>query len=228
MNMIKPVQAMTAMAVAVSFLSLTPQVYSQVVLGVNYKNFKLECNQSTILSGFKFTLTKCNKNLGQITINNTYNNAKKLGIRGNLVNSNGRWYLDNRRDGYNIIDFTARANLSLNISVVSAQSPRLYIFPANSNLKLIKTVLISCNDGTQKIAGLIFTPTCSNRDAKFIVENTNNIERRIVTYGKIGNFSFRNFKIINSKSQQRVDLSAFSQEKNLASKKHKLEIISSN
>ncbi|AFZ12387.1 hypothetical protein Cri9333_1495 [Crinalium epipsammum PCC 9333] len=104
----------------------------------------------------------------------------------------------------------------------------IYIFPANSNLKLIKTVLISCNDATQKIAGLIFTPTCSNRNAKFIVENTNNLEKRIVTYGKIGDFSFRNFKIINSKSQQIVDLSAFYKEKNISSQKHKLEIISSN
>ncbi len=225
MNMIKPVQAITAMAIAASFLSFTPQVRSVV----NYTNFKLECNESTILSGFKFTLTKCNEDLGKITIYNTYNNAKKLGIQGNVIRSNGSLYLTlNKYDGDSIIDFPARASLSFNLYIYDRKRSYLYISPANSNFKLIKTVLITCNDGTQNIVGLAFVSTCSNRDAKFIVENNTNNKKIVVTYEKIGNFKFSNFTSIAPKTQQKIDLSAFSNGKDFASQKHKLEIRSSN
>ncbi len=222
MNMIKPVQAITAMAVAASFLSLTSQAQVSIPQQVNSKYLQVICNQSTILSGFKFTLKQCNQNVGELTISNTYPSNKKLSLAGNIILKNGSLYHE-KNDSRSIITFTGRGTLVTNV-YVDYQDTKLNISPANITSKLVKTISLACDDGTQRLAGIIFTPTCSNQAPRFIAENTTNSQKLVVYYGSKGKFKFRNSTVISPKSQQRVDVSAVARSQNSASQKHKFEI----
>lgn len=225
MNMIKPLQAITAMAVAASFLSLTPQVSKPQQ--VNSKNLYVECNKSTIFSGFKFTLKKCNQNVGQLTISNTYASTKKLSLAGNIIFNYGSLYHLNNGTR-SIITFPSRGTFVTYVSIANVSfegiRTKINISPANITSKLVKPISLACDDGTQKIAGIIFTPTCSNQAPRFIAENTTNSEKVVVYYGSRGDFKFRISTAISPKSQQQIDLSAGAKSQNFSSQKHKLEI----
>lgn len=187
------------------------------------KDLVIRCNESTVLSGFKFTLNKCKGNSAQLAIANTYANPRKLGIEGNIIQSNGSLYHQDN-SSRSIIDFPTKGTLVSQVNTGGYAGYGLNIFPAAITSKLIKSISTSCNDGTKKLAGVIFTIICTSKEPRFIVENTSNSTKTIASYGSRGNFNFRNYKEISPGSQHRFDLSAIATGKNVAAQKHRFEI----
>ncbi len=215
MNILKIAKKLSVIALITFTGVLIKQLPSQA------KDLGLYCNQSTVLSGFKFSYI-CTNQGNKLKIFNTYSNNRNLTIDGNvIVNSQGNLFR-NRDGSISIISFPSQGSLTL-----ASDSSNYYpieVYTGVTTGKLIKSVSVSCNSGSKHVSSFIFSATCSQQAPRFAAQNNSRTEKVFSFSGKRGNLQFKNYQWINPQEQEQLDFSAIAKGKNFAGQSFKIEI----
>lgn len=188
------------------------------------------CGSSTVLSGFKFSLT-CNNNSNLITITNTYNREKKLAVKGNFIKVNESIHHDSNTS-VSILTFPKRASLVIKVDDVGSGDGYggggygFTTFPATMHSKLIQTVPVTCSGGTEELMGYTITPICDGKNSNFVVENTNKAEseRKVVGYrGFINEVGIANYTTLSRGRQYKFNVSSVDNKSGSLDQKYQIE-----
>jgi len=203
-NLKKIIQAATIATVLLGTAQISyGQLYGQLASG------QLACGKETILAGFKFK-RDCQSGKSKFSITNTYDDIRNLTIDGNFYIKNGSAYYDDTNGSVSVINFPPRKDIGFNKDLGNRSAFKFRINSKSYNgRKPIKSISISCNSSTKKIAGAIITPICSGQTPRFFVENVSG-NKSVAYQGVRGNLKIKNFKVLSSGEQHKFDLSIIS------------------